>query len=63
LVPASGYVAAIVQSNEIHFFGAADDEGVIAIGSTANGSSVETLTEAKAAIATLGTLFLDGVAV
>jgi hypothetical protein len=63
LVPASGYIAAIVQNGEIHFFGAADDAGVIAIGSTANGSAVETLTEAKAAIATLGKLFLDGVAV
>jgi len=61
LVPASGYVAAIVMGGEIHFYGATDDAGVIAIGSTANGSEVATLTEAKAAIATLGTLFLDGV--
>lgn len=63
LVPASGYIAAIVQNDEIHFFGATDDAGIIAIGSTANGSEVETLTEAKAAIATIGKLFLDGVAV
>ena len=63
LVPASGYIAAIVQNDEIHFFGATDDAGIIAIGSTANGSEVETLTEAKAAIATIGKLFLDGAAV
>jgi hypothetical protein len=63
LVPESGYIAAIIQSDEIHFYGATDDAGVIAIGSTANGNEVATLTEAKAAIATLGTLFLDGVAV
>jgi len=63
LVPESGYIAAIIQHDEIHFFGASDDAGVIAIGSTANGSSVETLVEAKTAIATLGTLFLDGTAI
>jgi hypothetical protein len=63
LVPDSGYVAAIIQHGDIHFFGASDDAGVIAIGSTANGSEVATLAEAKTAIATLGTLFLDGVAV
>jgi hypothetical protein len=63
LVPATGYVAAIIMHDEVHFFGATDDAGVIAIGSTANGSEVATLTEAKAAIATLGTLFLDGAAI
>lgn len=63
LVPASGYIAAIVQNDGIQFYGATDDDGIIAIGSTANGSAVETLTEAKAAIATVGKLFLDGVAV
>ena len=63
LVPAVGYIAAIVQNDGIQFYGATDEDGIIAIGSTANGSADETLTEAKAAIATLGTLFLDGAAI
>lgn len=63
LVPEAGYIAAIIQNDGILFYGATDDDGIIAIGSTANGSPVETLVEAKAAIATLGTLFLDGVAI
>ena len=63
LVPASDYVAAIVHNGDIHFFGAADDAGIIAIGSTANGSTVETLAEAKTAIKAVGVLFLNGTAV
>jgi hypothetical protein len=63
LVPETGYIAAIVQNDGIQFYGASDDAGIIAIGSTANGSAVETLAEAKTAIATLGTLFLDGTAI
>ena len=63
LVPENGYIAAIIMHGEVHFFGASDDAGIIAIGSTANGGEVATLAEAKTAIATLGTLFLDGVAV
>jgi hypothetical protein len=63
LVPEVGYIAAIAQEDVVLFYGATDDDGIIAIGSTANGSPVETLVEAKAAIAALGTLFLDGVAI
>jgi hypothetical protein len=60
MVPEAGYIAAAVLDNEILFFGASDEDGLLPIGSTINGSEVSTVAEAKAAIKTVGCLFLNG---
>jgi hypothetical protein len=63
MVPESGYIAAAVLNNEVLFFGATDENGLLPIGSTINGEEVATVTEAKSAIKTVGCLFLNGVEV
>lgn len=59
MVPEVGYIAAAVLNNEILFFGSEDENGLIPIGSTINGEEVFTVAEAKAAIKTVGCLFLN----
>lgn len=60
MVPEVGYIAAAVLNNEVLFFGAEIEDELIPIGSTINGDSVATVAEAKAAIKTVGCLFLNG---
>jgi hypothetical protein len=63
MVPEVGYIAAAVLDNEVLFFGASDENELLPIGSTINGEEVTTVAAAKAAIKTVGCLFLNGVEV
>lgn len=61
-VPIGIYIAAVYFMDEIRFYGAENEEGLLIIGKTIN-PAVETITEAKAEIDGIGCRFLNDVLV